>query len=140
MRLGKAVRPRALRAFRWPRLWLGVWIFGWVLAVFGSLLPAALLPPMPDLPEGDKWLHLVAYFLLGGWAMAIFGPAWARWRAMLGLAALGLVLEFAQALLTSNRFGEGLDLAANTAGLVLAWWLGPATLGRWIEAVDRNLG
>lgn len=140
MRLGKAMRPRALRGFRRPRLWLGLWIAGWVLAVLGSLLPAAFLPPMPDLPEGDKWLHLLAYFLLGAWAMAIFAPAWARWRALLGLAALGLLLEFAQALLTANRFGEGLDLAANVAGLVLAWWLGPMTLGRWIDAVDRRLG
>ena len=139
MRPRKAWRKAALRGFHRPRLWLGIWIFGWALAIAGSLLPAALLPPVPDLPDGDKWMHLAAYFLLGFWAMATFGAAWAQWRALLALMALGVALEFAQATLTANRFGEGLDMAANVLGLALAWMVGQTRAGRVLEAVDRGL-
>lgn len=139
MRPRKAWRASALRPFHRPRLWLGVWIFGWCLAVAGSLLPAALLPPMPDLPDGDKWMHLVAYFLLGAWAMATFGAAWAQWRALAALMALGVALEFAQATLTANRFGEGMDMAANALGLGLAWMAGQTRAARVLETLDRRL-
>ena len=42
----------ALREFRRPRLWLGIWLLGWLLCIVLSLSH----PPRIgiDLPEGDK--------------------------------------------------------------------------------------
>ena len=63
MRLGKALRPRALRGFRRPRLWLGLWIAGWVLAL------RAPLEHWRGRDAGDvtRFIHLLGEDRAGGW-------------------------------------------------------------------------
>ena len=69
----------ALRAFARPRLWLGLWYFGWLLCIALSLMH----PPRidVDVPDGDKIGHFLAYGLLAAWAVWIFqAPRSHRYR------------------------------------------------------------
>ena len=121
----------ALRAFAFPRLWLGVWGFGWLLCIALSLMH----PPQigVDVPDGDKIGHFLAYALLSAWAVWIFHAPRSHRRAALALFALGIAIELAQGELTSDRMMDAWDAIADTIGVLLGWWLGlrtPATLQR----------
>ena len=57
-------RPRFGRSFkplRRPLLWGGLWIAAIAAVVVLSLAPSV---PMPDVPDGDKLGHFLAYFAL----------------------------------------------------------------------------
>ena len=118
---------------RWRTLWL---IIGWALVAllwYGSLMPA---PPKMDLDHGDKWGHLLAYFLLSLWWMQLYRRRAQQHLLALSFAAMGLVLEVLQGL-SGIRFFELADLAANTLGVLCAWALAPTRLGHalsWLEA------
>ena len=127
----------ALRGFTRPRLWLGIWCFGWLLCVALSMLPQ---PPVPlDVPDSDKLGHFLAYALLSAWATWIFATARARWRAVLALCLLGVLIEVAQGTLTAHRMMDWRDAVADFAGVLCGWWLAlrcPAFLQR----LDRKIG
>ena len=121
-----------LRAFARPRLWLGIWIFGWVLAIALSLLRP---PPMGlDVPDSDKLGHLLAYATLSAWAMMLFATRRAWALAAVALVALGVGLEFAQGALTDYRLADPRDAVANTLGVLLGL---SALLGRAQFALQR---
>lgn len=129
-------RPGPLRAFARPRLWLGIWIFGWALAITLSLLR----PPLVgiDLPESDKLGHVLAYATLSAWAVMLFATRRAWLLAALGLVALGIGMEFAQGALTEYRLADPRDAIANTLGVLLGL---TALLGRVrfaLQALDRR--
>ena len=125
----------ALREFRRPALWLGLWCFGWLLCVVLSLVPPPQLG-MVEVPAGDKFGHVLAYALLAAWASWIFAGTRAQWRAALALCALGLAMELAQGAFTAHRMMDGWDLLADLLGVFTGWWLGlrrPALL----QQLDR---
>lgn len=106
---------RALKPFRRPWLWSGLWSLAIAVVVVASLLPA---PELPDAPGNDKLHHFFAYFALAAAAVQLY----ARWASLLG-AGLGLVLmgvglEHAQGLLTETRMADYWDALANTLGVV----------------------
>jgi hypothetical protein len=111
----------ALRGFRYPRLWLLVWYFGWLLCVALSLMP----PPQLGIhvPEGDKFGHAFAYALLAAWACWIFPHRRAHWRAAWALVGLGLAMELAQGAFTADRMMDGWDLLADAIGVAAGAWL-----------------
>ena len=124
----------ALREFMRPRLWLGLWCFGWLLCIALSLMAA---PPIPDVPEGDKMGHFLAYALLAAWAVWIFRDTRGHRRAALALLALGVAIEIAQGTLTSNRTMDARDALADAAGILAGWWLAL----RWpalLQGLDRR--
>ena len=113
----------ALKPFARPQRWLGAW-WGMVLAVIvGSMLPALLLPDVPQ--GGDKAEHLLGYFLLSAVAVQLFAGRAAVLRAGGGLVAMGVLIEIAQGTLTTTRAMDPWDALANTlgvlAGLATAW-------------------
>ena len=108
---------RALKAFRRPRLWLGLWLLAVSAVVVLSLIPP---PPLPPLPSGsDKVEHLFGYFLLAAGAVQLFAARGALLIVGAGLIALGVGLEFAQGALTVTRVQDPMDALANTAGVLL---------------------
>jgi VanZ family protein len=107
-----------LRPFKSPRLWLGIWLFGWVLCIALSLSPPI---PLDGPPDSDKIGHLIAYFTLSAWAMQVFATRRAQAVAALALFVLGLSMEIGQATLTTTRMGDPADLLANTIGIVLGF-------------------
>lgn len=110
LRLGRALKP-----FRRPWLWTGLWCAAIAVVVVLSLAPP---PPMPPVQSGDKLGHLVAYFVLAAGAVQLY----ARWPSLLGagigLVLLGIGLEYAQGALTETRQMERADALANTLGVV----------------------
>lgn len=105
----------ALKPFRRPRLWTGLWCLGIALLVVASLLPA---PALPQPPGSDKLHHFVAYALLAAWAVQLY----ARWPSLLGaglgLVLLGIGLEHAQGVFTDTRASDARDALANTLGVI----------------------
>ncbi len=126
-----------LRAFRRPRLWLGLWVFGWLLCVVLSLIHAPSLAT--DVPEGDKVEHLAAYGLLSAWAVWIFAARRAQWIAASGLIGLGIAMEFAQGYLTTYRSMDWRDGLADSIGVLLALWLARTRWPRALQHLDTRL-
>jgi VanZ family protein len=129
----------ALKPLRRPRLWLALWWSGVAVVVACSLVPAFLLPQVPD--GGDKVEHFASYFLLAAAAVQLFRPRMALLRAGPGLVAMGIALEIAQGLLTTTRQMDPSDALANSLGvacglltlltpwrdLLLRWTGGPSS-------------
>ena len=126
----------ALRAFARPRLWLGIWIFGWVLAIALSLIPP---PPLHlDIDNSDKVGHLLAYAALSAWAVMVFARPRAWFIAALALVALGIGMEIAQGLLTEWRMRDWRDAVANTLGVGLGLLVARSRMQLWLQALDRK--
>lgn len=98
-----------------------VWIAsGWVLVGVIVVLSLVSLPPVgPDIPQGDKYQHVLAYLVLTFW----FAQISASMRVLLIHAAffvaLGAALEGLQSLTPHRRF-EGADMLANATGVLIA--------------------
>ena len=126
----------SLRPFARPRLWLGVWVFGWALCIALSLLPPIALDGPPD---SDKLGHFLAYFILSAWAMSIFQTRGAQGLAALSLVLLGLAIEWGQAHLTLTRQGDLRDALANTLGIAAGFALAFTPAARLLQRVDHKL-
>lgn len=124
-----------LRPFAKPRLWLGVWVFGWAVCIALSLLPPI---PLGGPQDSDKIGHFLAYFTLSAWAVSIFRTRRAQGLAALSLVALGLGIEWAQAHLTVTRQGDLRDALANTLGIALGFAVSFTPVARVLEHIDRR--
>jgi VanZ family protein len=125
-----------LRDFRRPRLWLGVWIFGWLLCIVLSLTSPIQLGGPPD---SDKLGHFLAYFTLSAWAILIFRTRRAQILAALSLILLGLAMELARATLTTTRLGDPRDALANTLGVATGLALAFTPLANLLRRLDHRL-
>jgi VanZ family protein len=124
-----------LREFSRPRLWLGLWCFGWLLCIVLSMITN---PPIPNVPEGDKLGHFLAYAVLAAWAMWIFRERRGQLRAALALCLLGVVIEVMQGTLTTYRSMDWHDAIADFVGVLVGGWMAlrwPALLQR----LDRRV-
>ncbi|MGO4552227.1 VanZ family protein [Lysobacter sp. 2RAF19] len=87
------------------------------VVIIGSLLPALLLP---DLPEGgDKVEHLLGYAILAAMAVQLFATRRMLMFAALFLVTLGIGIEIAQNVLTTTRQMDPWDALANMCGVLL---------------------
>ncbi|MFA7296472.1 MAG: VanZ family protein [Dehalococcoidia bacterium] len=111
--------------------WLGV-----AAVIVLSLRPHP--PQLPGLFGWDKVQHLLAYAVLIWWFRQAFRGG-IRW--VLALVALGVGLEFLQAL-TPNRVFDYADMAANVLGVVLGLVVAATALGRtlaWGDALVQSI-
>lgn len=96
---------------------------GWGLV---ALIWAASLATPPttglEIPNEDKWGHLLAYGLLMGWFCVWYTVQKTRLAYCVGFIVMGGVLELMQGQLPA-REASFLDLLANTTGLLLGWLL-----------------
>lgn len=125
-----------LRPFRFPGVWLGLWVLGWLLCIVLSLLPAV---DLPGPAHSDKLGHFLAYLVLSAWAVWTFRTRRAHLLAALALVALGVAMEFAQANLTRVRLGDVRDALANTLGVAVGLSLTFTPLQGLLERADRKL-
>ena len=119
------------------------WIAAIVVLV-AAIVAASLAPQLPDAVDtiSDKAWHFLAYLVLALAGSAIATPE-RLWRTMLRCFLLGAVLELAQGAFTAARSPEWADLAANTAGVAVAWLIagrGRAGWGMRVGAWLTELG
>jgi VanZ family protein len=127
------LRRLPLRAFRRPRLWLGLWFAAIVAVIVLSLIPP---PPMAVPRNFDKVEHLFGYWLLAAGAVQLFARRGTQLWSGSGLVAMGVALEFAQSLLTQTRVGDPADALANTTGVALGLLLSLTPAATWLQRMD----
>lgn len=113
-----APRPhgdRWIKPLRHRNAWLALWLAGVTVLVIVCLLPS---PDLPDLRVSDKLEHALAFALLSGSAVQLFERGRALLAVGLGLLALGIGIEFAQAVFTTTRAMEAADVVADATGIV----------------------
>lgn len=91
-----------------------------------AMIPMAVVPQVVDFQ--DKLHHSAAFAVL-----MLLG--WAGWPARInavagGLLGYGILIEICQHTLTTNRFGEPMDVMADVLGIVIARWIIQARTAR----------
>ena len=91
-----------------------------------AMIPMAVVPEVVDFQ--DKLHHSAAFAVL-----TLLG--WAGWPARInavagGLLGYGILIEICQHTLTTNRFGEPMDVVADVLGIVIARWIIQARTAR----------
>jgi len=122
-----AVKPR--------RLWL---ILGWALVLLVIYL--SLTPTPIDLPIGlgDKFSHVLAYFVLMSWFANIYDEPAQRPGFAVGFLILGVALEFFQHW-SGYRSYELADMVACAGGVAAGWVLSPPRVPNYLQAVEKVL-
>lgn len=111
------MKAAALKPFRRPRLWLGLWWLAIAVVVVVCLVPAPDLPTVPD--NADKLEHLLAFALLAAAAAQLFTTRRALLLAGCGLVLLGIAIECAQGAFTSTRSMDAWDAVADALGVLI---------------------
>ena len=85
----------------------------------------------------DKWAHFLTFFILMSWFAGVFRARAAPWVA-LGLLGFGVLIEIFQSRLP-HRSAELADVMFDAGGILLAWGLAAAGLGRWTMFLESWL-
>lgn len=125
-----------MREFAKPALWLGIWVFGWLLCIVLSMIT----PPNIeiDISNGDKIGHFLAYGVLAAWAVMIFRQKRGWWLSAFALVCLGIILEFAQGYFTNTRMMDWRDALADTIGVGLGLCLSLMPRQDFLLRLDRK--
>lgn len=127
-----------LREFERPTLWVALWLAMIAVVVATCLLPARDLPPTP-FSQFDKIEHFSAYLAMSTYAGMLFARMRPQAIAAIGLIAMGVGLEFAQAKLTDSRSGDAADALANGLGALAGLFVARTPVALWLQRVDRRL-
>jgi len=105
---------------KYRSLWLAI---GWFLV--GLVLYLSLTPRPLELQvaNGDKYSHMLAYFVLMGWFQQLYPAFRSRLLLLLLFVVMGVGIEFLQGM-SGMRFFDPADMVANTLGALMAWSLG----------------
>lgn len=98
------------------RLLRAVFVLLLAVVIYLSIAPGEATPTAGLF--WDKAQHAIAYAVLGLAGLAAFGG---RWPILAAILLVSGGLEIAQAFMPYGRQGDLRDLAANAAGLGLAW-------------------
>lgn len=122
--------------FQWYRLWISI---GWALITLIVYLSLTVSPPeILEFAFADKLKHLFAYSVLMGWFTQLYPSLKARRVWALALFLLGVAVEFIQGW-SGYRFFDVADMAANSLGVLLGWWLSTKWLAGSLLRVDSVL-
>jgi VanZ family protein len=104
--------------------------------VIGSL--ALIGPDLPLPTHFDKLEHLVVYAALALWFTGLVQRRH-YWTVIVGLAVLGLTLEYLQFEMRRGRMGDPWDMAANLLGIAAGVTLAVTRTGGWAPKVEAWL-
>ena len=118
--------------------YLFVWVFiGCLVVALVFYLSLISNPPeVIEFPFADKLEHLLAYSVLMGWFCQIYASKKYQLILAVVFCLMGLSLEFIQGW-GGHRYFEFADMAANTAGVLLGWWLSRGWCAGWLYRVDQ---
>jgi VanZ family protein len=117
---------------RLPKAWLVSGVLLILVVCFGSLMPGNLIP-IPY--RWDKINHLGGYLGLMLWFCGMY-PRSKYPMVAAGLLLLGISLEVLQRW-GGHRTFELLDIAANSMGLIIGWWLAIVVFGGWCLKLEQ---
>lgn len=120
--------------FYFRSAWSAIGIALLLLLVYGSLAPAAVMPP---LGANDKIFHGLAYFSMMTWFAQMYASLRTRCAVALTLVALGIAIEFIQPYV--NRQFDWYDMLANAEGVALALMLSLTPLRGTLAYIDLKL-
>ena len=126
----------ALKPLRHSRWWLGLWGLAIATVIAASLVPASVLPQVPN--GGDKVEHFLAYFLLASAAVQLFATRVVLLGSGVGLVMLGIALEIAQGMFTSTRQMDPHDALANTLGVLGGMATAMTPMRDWLLRMQRR--
>jgi VanZ family protein len=105
-----------------PRRWRTLLLVTMAVAVLFAVRPlTSRFAPETLFLHSDKLLHML--FFGGLWVMARRAGFAAAWPLALTLLGYGVFIEVAQALSRTGRSASLSDVAADSVGIALAWWL-----------------
>ena len=113
------------------------WGHAFGLAFVGLVVFLSLAPKAPDAGSlGDINLgHVLAYAWLMFWYAQLFARVPARLVVAVALVALGIALEYLQALTPTRHFSYE-DMRDDALGVICGWMFAAMT-DRWTHAVRR---
>ena len=85
-----------------------------VVSYVSAIVPQDVAPTLGDL--SDKTVHFIAFSVLS--LLLFLAYRLALWKGMFALVFYGAFIEFSQ-YFTPNRCAEGLDIVADSIGIVL---------------------
>lgn len=110
---------------------------GWALVAAVIYLSVARDLPDPGLVGGDKSAHVIAYATLMFWFCQAVLARGARCALACALIALGIALEFVQSAI-GYRALEGLDMAADAAGVAIGWLAAAPRSPNVLSLIERK--
>jgi hypothetical protein len=124
---------RWMKPLRFTYAWLAGGIVLMILVLDSTLLPGA----GRGMWLNDKWAHFLAFFILMTWFSGVFRGRVAPWVA-LGLLGFGILIEIIQSRLP-YRSAELADVWFDAGGILFAWGLAAAGIGRWTMFLESRL-
>ena len=116
----------------------------WLLISWALIATVLFLSLTPSPPEvltfafSDKLEHLFAYSVLMGWLGQLYASTRQQILLAVGFCLMGVALEFVQGW-GGHRFFDVADMAANTLGVLLGWWLTRTLFAGILRRVDRSI-
>ncbi len=94
---------------------------GWMLVLAVIVLSLINInAAMPDVKNGDKIGHFIAYFTLMIWFAWLYPKVWVRNLYAIGFIILGGLMEVLQSM-TDYRMGDIEDFHVNTIGVIVGF-------------------
>jgi VanZ family protein len=103
---------------RWRMVLLGLMVAG---VLFAARPLTSRYAPETLFLHSDKLSHVLFFGLL--WVLARRAGFAAAWPLALTLLGYGVFIEVAQAMSRTGRSASLTDVAADSVGIALAWWL-----------------
>ncbi len=126
----------SMRPLRYATLWRGV---GWLMLLAITIAMAMPAPSLDiELENADKWVHVLAFGVLGGWAAQLYPPSPALALRGLGLLAFAAATELMQAIIPWRSADWG-DLTADAIGVALGLMLTFGPAGRALLRTEQLL-
>jgi len=93
-------------------------LMGWLMISAVVILSLVSIDAViPDVKNGDKIGHFIAYFSLMTWFSWLYPKPWVRNLYAIGFIILGGIMEVLQSL-TAHRTGDIEDFHVNTIGVI----------------------